>query len=184
MKRLSFLLGLTVLIMFSACKKEETHEIDDSNKKPIDRGNIEVSSFYITFQEVKPGALIDTFFYSTANPQYSDTIRLINTKSYASTLHFQDKNGNEVNSDIQNSEIHYVVCYHPDDPTDLRLNKASKDKNEDNFGLTSKWITHGLTQANEHHYLNILFRYLPLKKENTCSAGVLLLNANMLYVIK
>jgi len=172
---------ISLLLFLISCKKERGNKVGDSDFQPIDRGTVDVKDLYLVFQE-NGSNIKDTFKYKTS--QLADTIYLRKNSTYNAQVYFLDQSGKEVSSVIREKGEDYIVCYSPSKPTSLKLDQVSKDINGDDLGVSTKWTAAELTNTNERNTLNVTLNYQALPKDNFCSPGVRLIDANFIYKIK
>lgn len=179
--RLVFFLSLFPFLI--SCEKDDEKSEPETNFPTVDKGDIVVKDLYLVFHK-SGSAVKDTFYYNSLNSKTADTIHLKEAVKYEARVYFLDQNGKDVSSDIHKNEENYIVCYSPTLPTGLKLDDISKDKNDKKIGILTKWTAAKPTDANNNYLLNVTLNYQALEKENFCSPGVRLIDANFIYEIK
>lgn len=192
--KVTFKLFATILFigLFSACINDD-EGTETPEPSPIERGDVEVNRFEITFTPKSGGGASKTFEFNDpdglgGNPPVTNDIwkldysRSGGIKTYDAEIKFF--NGNvEVTDQIESKPSNYIVCYRGMNTQDLRLNDSNLDDNGLRLGTITTWqVLHVFGSAGQNKgNLKISLNYIHLRKEGICDAGVRIFESSLNY---
>ncbi len=172
MRKLSFnLIIITSTIFFVSCKKDK-----DLVPVPPPAVNEQENITTLRLKFTEQGTS-NTFTVNYAdpdgaggNPPTSDTIKVVNGKTYNVEALFLDQSKNpeeDLTPEILQEKNDHIVCYTVASGA-ITINRTDKDGNNLEVGITTDWII-GTTTGMGHTHITL--KHQPEIKDGSCTPG-------------
>lgn len=162
-KILSYLLLLTVVVLFSQCKTEEPEPVLEEELittlkmifSPVDGGEDVV---FILYDEDGNGPL---------EPKYTDDTLATDTKYNTSIIVRNDQDDEDITHEISEMGAEHQFFFQIADALNLSFEYADEDKNGDAIGLSTIFTTGAASNGS----LAVVLRHEPNKSANGAAEG-------------
>lgn len=178
------------LALLTACINDDEGTITPE-PTPIERGDIEVNRFVISFRPKSGGPVKEFEYYDpdgaggnapVKNESWTLDYSPSGIRAYDASIKFFF-NSLDVTDQIEAKGSNYIVCYRDMVNQNLRLNDSNLDANGLKLGTITTWqvLNDRGTSTGGNGNVRLTLNYIHLRKEGICDAGVRIFESTIFY---